>query len=113
MNKIEFNFEDNEGVKLQWAKPDSRVGYIRIHKDPLDINSPVLYSLIVEIYHDKTYEFKMLKKENEGEVNLRRKLVKLSQYLHDLGYTGVWSRRNEKNPKDFTLSGINIGKKDN
>lgn len=111
LKEIEFEFEDEDGVKLEFAKPDSIVGYIRIHKDS-DINSSVLYSLVIEIYSDKTYEFKLLKKEDVGRLNLREKLVKLSQHLHDLGYSGEWSRRNEKNPKDFNLLGINIGKKD-
>lgn len=112
MKEIKFQFEDEEGVKLQWADPESIVGYIRIHKDPKDINSSVLYSLAVEVYKDKTYEFKLLKKEDVGRLNLRERLLKLIQYLHDLGYTGEWSRRNHKNSKDFHLLGINIGKKD-
>ena len=102
MKKINYVF-NQEGLTLDWMQEGSIVGYARAHVDPLVIPGPTSYSCAIEVYKDKTFEFKLLKAGEEPDKRLRKKIMGLSRYLHSLGYKGIWSRAGESSIKDIII----------
>jgi|SRR5687768_4613355 len=102
MKNINFAFKQDGGLTLEWQQDGSRVGYIRLHKG--EAPGPVTHSLVVELYSDKTFEFKMMKKEYEHSEPFREKLMDITRWLREQGYTGGdWYRFNEERLKKVKI----------
>ena len=91
LDPIDYAHVDG-AITLEWAKPTSRVGYIRVHKDEEKMPGPTLYTLAVEAYADKLYEFKLCSASKGGRGPNRDELERFDGYMKSLGYDGVWRR---------------------
>lgn len=111
--KVEFAYKDKEGMTLEWMQEGSKVGYVRLHADADQMPGPTTHSMVIEVYKDNTYEFKLAKKhDEEAEGNLRTKLAPLIRELYRLGYKGNWSRFHDKSAKEVEISEMYFEVKD-